>query len=337
MDDSQRSTHKEAIAGGSECRSRASRFKVSPGHAAPLGVQDCLDGFNFAVFSRHAERIELLLFEDTRSATPVLIVDLSHAGHRTGDVWHALVAGVRWGQPYAYRASGPWSPRKGHRFDSTKLLVEPRALAISLPDDCGEAGYPNSPAARPAITDMRSLVVERRFDWQHVLRPRTPWPETVIYETHVRGPTMHASAAVANPGTFLAVLEKIPHFLALGVTAVEFMPVQAFDVRCGLRHEADADVSRRNYCGYDTIAFFAPHGPYATRQGNGDEVHEFKTMVRELHRARVEVILDMVFNHTAEEGEGGTTFCFLGLDNAIYYMLDEPQGSYRNFSGCGTR
>jgi len=342
MDDSPSSRHGGDTTAGKGCPPGTSPFRVSPGHAAPLGVQDCLDGFNFAIFSRHAERVELLLFEDMRSTSPMFRIDLGLAGHRTGDVWHALVDGVHWGQPYAYRVYGPWSPEEGHRFDSRRLLVDPSALAITpviqpLPephDGDQDTVSPNAPAGPAVVGDMRSLVVERHFDWQRIPRPRTPWPRTVIYETHVRGLTMHPSAAVAHPGTFLGVIEKIPHFRQLGVTAVELMPVQAFDAWCERRRGPPADGGFRNYWGYDTIAFFAPHGPYATRQGGGDEVKEFKTMVRELHRAGIEVILDMVFNHTAEGGEDGPTFCFRGFDNAIWYMLDE-QGRYLNFSGCG--
>lgn len=333
MNHSRESPYGEVAVAVCESSSHTSQFRVSPGHALLLGVHDCLDGFNFAVFSRHADRIELLLFEKARSAAPVLTIDLGSTGHRTGDVWHALVGGVRWGQPYAYRAYGPWSPQEGHRFDGKKLLVDPCARAITTLDQCDE-GNPFS-RREPVPTDARSLVIERRFDWQRILRPRTPWPETVIYETHVRGLTIHPSAQVTQPGTFLGVIEKIPHFLELGVTAVELMPVAAFDGWRDHRHEAHVDGPIRNYWGYDTIAFFAPHGLYATRQGFGDEVPEFKTMVRELHRAGIEVILDMVFNHTAEGGEDGPTFCFRGLDNAVWYMRDESLGKYLNFSGCG--
>lgn len=310
-------------------------FRVAPGRPLPPGVQDCCDGFNFAVFSRHAQRIELLLFESATSTAPVLTLDLDPAYHRTGDIWHALVDGARWGQAYAYRVYGPWAPGRGDRFDGTALLLDPYARSVFLPERARDAALVTSPVALLAGNGARSHLVDRRFDWQGTTRPRTPWSETVIYETHVRGLTIHPSTCAAHPGTFLGVIEKVPHFRELGITAVELMPVQAFNETGAPLDDPTGDRALRNYWGYDTIAFFAPHGAYATGRVPGGEVHEFKTMVRELHRAGIEVILDMVFNHTAEGSEDGPLFSFRGLDNAIYYMLGEDKRLYQNFSGCG--
>ncbi|MGE0333954.1 MAG: glycogen debranching protein GlgX [Gammaproteobacteria bacterium] len=309
-------------------------YRIAPGRPLPLGVHDCCDGFNFAVFSRHAERVELLVFEDSASATPAFVVDLDPVHHRTGDIWHTLVDGVRWGQAFAYRVHGPWAPEEGHRFDGNVLLLDPYALAVSTLDAPGKD--PHTAAVNPAATNgWRCLLLNQRFDWRGTTRPKTPWSETVIYETHVRGLTIDPSAGSKNPGTFLGVIEKIPYFLELGITSVELMPVQEFDAGGDPLRDPAAGRLLRNYWGYNTVAFFAPHRAYSTDQSPGCQLGEFKTMVRELHRAGLEVILDVVFNHTAEGGEHGPTFSFRGFDNALYYMLEEDKHRYRDFSGCG--
>ena len=299
-------------------------LRVAAGRPAPLGVQDCHDGFNFAVFSRHAERIELLLYDHVASEKPLVVIDLGMPEHRTGDVWHAQVTGVRWGQAYAYRAFGPWAPDRGLRFDGSIELLDPRGLAVRI-----------EPRASTGTHRNRSLLVDRSFDWQGTTRPRRPWSETLIYEAHVRGLTIDRSSGVAHPGTFPGVVEKLPHLLALGVTAIELMPVQAFDDLRATGRDPESGRPLHNYWGYDPIALFAPHHGYANGRDAGSEVREFKTMVRELHRHDVEVILDMVFNHTAEGGERGPTFNFRGLDDSIYYLHGNDMGSYVNYSGCG--
>ena len=309
-------------------------IRVSLGHPLPLGVQDRGDGFNFAIFSRHAEKVSLLLFESALATDPLATVELDPLYHRTGDIWHVLIGGVYWGHAYAFRVAGPYAPEQGNRFDGTKLLLDPYALAVSRTlADQSAALMPRT--RRPTEAGGRSILVKRSFDWQEVTRPRRPWPETVIYETHVRGLTIHPSAQVARPGTFLAIVEKIGYFVALGVTAIELMPVQEFDAWAGTARDPRAGLDLPNYWGYDTISFFAPNAGYGTGASPGSEVEEFKTMVRELHRAGIEVILDVVFNHTAENDETGPTFNFRGLDNAVYYILEPDTGRYLNFSGCG--
>lgn len=238
---------------------------VSPGRPLPLGVHDCCDGFNFAVFSRHAERVELLVFEDSASATPTFVVELDPVHHRTGDIWHALVDGVRWGQAYAYRVHGPWAPEEGHRFDGNVLLLDPYALAVSILAAPGKD--PHTAGVSPSATNgRRCLLVNRRFDWQGTTRPKTPWSQTIIYETHVRGLTIDPSAGSKNPGTFLGVIEKIPYFLDLGITAVELMPVQESDGGSDPLRDPATGRPLRNYWGYNTVAFFAPHRAYSTGQ-----------------------------------------------------------------------
>lgn len=306
---------------------------MSPGRPLPLGVQDCCDGFNFALFSRHAERVELQIFEDAASSAPITTFDLDPAQHRSGDIWHALVDGARWGQAYAFRVFGPWAPDQGLPFDGTLALIDPYAFAVVIPESTANAAPVNPDPRRRPANGHRSVLVNRRFDWQGTTHPRTSWSDTVIYETHVRGLTCHPSSNVKYPGTFLGLIEKLPHLRELGITAIELMPVQAFNASALVN--SDGGSRLRNYWGYDPIALFAPHGAYATSGPPGGEVDQFKTMVRELHRSGVEVILDIVFNHTAEGGVNGPVFNFRGLDNPIYYMLGADKRSYRNFSGCG--
>jgi isoamylase len=300
-------------------------LRVATGRPLPLGVEAFRDGFNFAVFSRHAERVELVLYDDADSAAPMAAITLDPASHRTGDVWHAQVEGLRFGQAYAYRVHGPFAPDEGHRFDGSAILVDPYALAT-------RRMATNHP---PRPTDRRSLIVDRAFDWQGTTRPKRPWPQTVIYETHVRGLTIDASSGATHPGTFLGVVEKLPYLVSLGVTAVELMPVQEFEASANAFRDPATGAKLADYWGYDTIAFFAPNEAYGTGSAPGCQVAEFKTMVRALHRAGIEVILDVVFNHTAEGDERGPTFGFRGFDNAIYYLLEEDKRRYRNYSGCG--
>ncbi|KAK42358.1 glycogen debranching protein [Caballeronia jiangsuensis] len=301
-----------------------SALRVSAGSPFPLGFQDCHNGVNFAVFSRHAERIELVLFDDASSESPVAIVDLGAPGHRTGDIWHALVDCMRWGQAYAYRAYGPWAPEKGQRFDGAIELFDPRALAVRTHADATTGKYRH-----------RSLLVDRSFDWQGTTLPGRTWSETLIYETHVRGFTIDPSSGVEHRGTFLGVAEQLSYLQALGVTAVELMPVQAFDDFLATGRNPSSGQPLYNYWGYNPIALFAPHPAYAASREAGDEVREFKTMVRELHGHGIEVILDIVFTNTAEGAEVGPTCSLRGFDDSIYYLHGEDTTQYSDYSGCG--
>jgi glycogen operon protein len=297
---------------------------ISAGRPSPLGVQDCQNGFNFAVFSRHAERIELVIYDDASSDSPLAIVDLSGPEHRTGDIWHALVAGMRWGQAYSYRAYGAWAPEKGQRFNGAIELLDPRALALRT-----------HPHATPGEHCHRSLLMDRSFDWQGTTRPRRAWSETLLYETHVRGFTVDGSSGVEHRGTFLRVAEKIPYLQTLGVTAIELMPVQAFDDVVPTGRDPSSGQPLYNYWGYNPIALFAPHPAYASTHEVGSEVREVKAMVRELHRHGIEVILDMVFTHTAEGAEHGPTYSLRGFDDSIYYLHGDDRQGYADYSGCG--
>jgi glycogen operon protein len=281
------------------------------------------EAWAFALYSRHATAVELLLFREEAPGEPVATVRLDPLRNRTGRMWHVTVpaATARDATLYAYRVDGPWDPATGHRFDREKVLLDPFATRVWFPP-----GYDRAAAARPGSTMGRAPLA--------VLPPRTDPPQPppdearprhahdlVVYELHVRGFTMHPSSGVAaaRRGTFAGLVEKIPYLQELGVTAVELLPVQ------------QADPQEGSYWGYMTLGFFAPHAAYA---GGDDPADEFRAMVRAFHVAGIEVWLDVVYNHTSEGSEAGPTHSFRGIDNRSYYLL-APDGSYVDDSGCG--
>ena len=308
----------------------ASTLLIGQGQPLPLGFSRSDDGFNLAVFSRHATGVGVLIF-DGAPDQPVETIVLDPDRNRSGDIWHARLSPEMRGKSYALRVEGPWSPEQGHRFDPRSPLIDPYTLALTGSSEW-HATAPEPLGGRPhPIYSARALAAHHDFDWQGDSAPRHSWADTVIYETHVRGLTAHASSGAVHRGHYLGLIEKIPCLQSLGVTAVELMPVQEF-----CEYELGAmGKPVRNYWGYNPVALFAPKASYA----GGNDVHaaltEFKTMVRELHRAGIEVILDVVFNHTAEGGEGGPTFSFRGLDNSIYYLLEPGTGGYIDYTGCG--
>ncbi len=322
------------------------RTSLRTGVPLPMGTHEDGRGVNFAFFSRHASGVRLELFDQPADATPAKVIDFDPARNRTGDVWHVWVEGIRPGQLYAYRVDGPYQPREGHRFNFNKLLLDPFATAISpLPDwDFGPArGYdasaPEQDLVRSKVDDTgampKCVFTQEQFDW-HEDRPlRLPWSKTVIYETHVRGFTIHPSSGVEHPGTYRGLMNKIPYLKELGVTAMELMPVYEFNERQLPGINPQTGKPRGNYWGYDPVAFFAPKASYSGAGGVGQQKLEFKEMVRALHRAGIEVILDVVFNHTAEGNELGPTLCFRGIDNAIFYMLASDKRYYENYAGTG--
>ncbi|MBI5067853.1 MAG: glycogen debranching protein GlgX [Deltaproteobacteria bacterium] len=300
-----------------------------PGRPHPLGASPADGGVNFSVWARNAARVELLFFDRAEDPRPSRVLALDPLRHRTYHYWHALVPGVSPGQRYGWRATGPFDPRRGLRFDGQKLLLDPYGRAVVIPP-----GYDREAAARPgdnAGTAMKSAVVDlSAYDWEGDEPLRRPFSKTVIYELHVRGFTRHPSSGLPEQrrGTYAGLVEKIPHLQALGVNAVELMPVFAFD-------RYDAPAGRVNYWGYSPVAFFAPHPAYAAAQGPLAAIDEFRDMVKALHRAGIEVILDVVYNHTAEGDERGPTLSFRGLDNVAYYILDKDWSRYSNYTGCG--
>ncbi len=315
---------------------------AAPGRWYPLGATLGPGGVNFALQSAHASAVDLLLF-DAPSGPPTDVIQLAR---RTRNVWHGFVAGLGAGQLYGYRVDGPFRPEQGLRFNPHKLLIDPYARALAgrcRNIDARLLAYdPASPALDLSL-DLRDdadlvakgvVVDDDAFDWQGDAPPDLPLESLVIYEVHVKGFTAHPSSAVAQPGTYLGFVEKIPYLRALGVNAVELLPVHA-------HFDDDFVVARglSNYWGYNSIGFFAPEPAYGSGARPGCEVDEFKTLVRELHRAGIEVILDVVFNHTAEGSERGPTLSLRGIDNPGYYRLtgpaDAPGRYYVDHTGCG--
>ena len=299
------------------------------GTSAPLGAALFPGGgVNFSVFSKHATSIELLLFDDARATQPSRVVTLDPKSHRSYHYWHTFMPGLAAGQVYAYRAHGPFEPEKGLRFDSEKVLLDPYGLAVAVPES-----YDRRAASKPgdtAATAMKSVVADpHRYDWEGDLPLRRPFSEAVIYEMHVRGFTRDPSSGVSaeKRGTYAGLIEKIPYLKELGITAVELLPVFQYDSQ-------DAPVGRVNYWGYQPVSFFAPHHAYSSRKSPLGVIDEFRDMVKAFHAAGIEVILDVVFNHTSEGGDGGPTFCYRGLANDFYYILDAG-GRYADYTGCG--
>ena len=307
-----------------------------PGAPSPLGATWDGWGTNFALFSEVAARVELCLFDDRGTESRVELREVD------GFVWHGYLPGVSPGQRYGYRVAGPWDPIEGRLCNATKLLLDPYAKAIdgAVSADVAMFGYGRGFSRyRRSTTDsapytMRSVVVNPFFDWNADRAPRTPYHESVIYEAHVRGLTkLHPVVPEEQRGTYLGLAHPaiISHLHRLGVTAIELMPVHQYVTDSHLN-----DRGLHNYWGYNTIGFFAPHNGYAASGRRGEQVQEFKTMVRALHEAGIEVILDVVYNHTAEGNHLGPTLSFRGIDNAAYYRLVDDDPRYNlDYSGYG--
>ena len=302
---------------------------VEQGSSAPLGASVRRSGVNFSVFSKSATLIELLLFDDRNAAEPSRIIALDATQHRSYHYWHAFVPGIGPGQIYGYRADGPFAPGRGLRFDHEKLLLDPYGLAVAVPD-----GYQREAAARPGPNHgaaMKSVVADPgAYDWEGDVPLKRPFAETVIYELHVRGFTRHATSGVSpgSHGTYAGLVEKIPYLKDLGVTAVELLPIFQFDPQ-------SAPAGKVNYWGYQPVSFFSPHHAYSSRPDPLGVLDECRDMIKALHRAGIEVILDVVFNHTAEGGHDGPTFSYRGLGNDCYYILRDDKSQYADYTGTG--
>lgn len=319
---------------GQDCW-RVGAFVVERGNPLPFGATEAANGINFSLFSEHATSTKLALFwPDAKE--PVIEIPLDPHLNRTGQVWHILVRRLDPAVLYSWRVDGPNDPGAGHRFDPDLTLLDPYALALSGGGQWGQPDIPHAKTenARAEPTQRRCALPQSDFDWEGDAPLRIPMPDTIIYELHPRGYTVNETSETNYPGTFLGLAEKIPYLKELGVTAVELMPVFEFDENENLRHHPRTGEVLRNFWGYSPIAFFAPKASYAAYGDEGYQVREFKEMVKRFHQNGIEVILDVVFNHTAEGNEKGPTMSFRGIDNSVYYMLDE-QGNYRNFSGCG--
>ena len=298
-------------------------YDIDTGTARPLGTTISSDGVNFAVFSQHATGFELLLFNEHDDLEPIQVIKLDPNVNRSANFWHIFVKGLKPGMLYAYRVDGFWNPQNGDRFNPKKVLIDPyaygntntlwvRGNACSMDDNLA--------------TSMRSVVIDPKvYDWEGDMPLRRPMNESVIYELHVAGFTKDTSSGAKNSGTFKGVIEKIPYLQTLGVTAVELLPVFEFD-----------DKEFTDYWGYSTVSYFAPNSSYCITPEQGTHLNEFRDMVKALHKAGIEVILDVVFNHTNEGSDLGPVINFKGFDNSVYYFLvNDNKQYYLNYSGCG--
>ena len=309
-------------------------LRILPGKPLSEGTTVTSRGVNFSVFSRNATKIFLEFFESEDSEIPFQTIELDGEKNRTGDIWHVFVQGLEPGALYLYRADGPFNPPHGHRFDASQYLFDPKAKAFSR----GSVfKYLQPGKIRTMGKFPKNVVVDDEdFDWGDDKPLAIPLHKSIIYETHLKGFTASPSSNVEHPGTYLGLTEKIPYLQELGITAVELLPVFEFDEYENGNSNPMTGARLKNFWGYSTIGFFAPKTSYAADKTPGGAVREFKQMVKTLHEAGIEVILDVVFNHTAEGNENGVTLNFRGFDNSIYYhLVHDHKEYYMNFSGCG--
>lgn len=318
-----------------------------PGKPLPLGAEVTKEGVNFSVFSRNATKVIINLYHTSDDNEPYRVIELQPHIHKTGDIWHVFVPGLKAGTLYVYQVDGPFEPEAGHRFDVNQLLFDPYAKAITP-----VSVFHNLPPTYRTPIDKTDIelsesrhfyhfpkcvvVDDSSFDWEGDKPINLPLSKSIIYETHVKGFTAGKNANVRNPGTYDGFIEKIPHLKRLGITAVEFMPLFEFDEFENTNVNPRTGERMKNYWGYSTMCFFAPKASFAADKSPGGCVNEFKRLVREMHKAGIEVILDVVFNHTAEGNEHGIALTFRGFENSVYYTLvPQHKQYYMNYSGCG--
>ena len=306
-------------------------YKTTKGDPHPLGSTVYPDGVNFSVFSQNAASMELLLFAEGNSTEPFQIIKMTDEGNKSFHFWHVFLVDAKPGLHYAYRVHGPEQQKPGHRFTPEKVLIDPYAYGNSM--DLWNRGAACLPGDN-LTQSMRSVVIDPLdYDWEGDRPLNRPMQDSVIYEMHVGGFTRAGNSHVTSPGTFRAVIEKIPYLQSLGVTAVELLPVFQFDDTEA--HEFEGN-KLNNFWGYSTMAYFAPHPGYCESAGEAQHMTEFRDMVKALHKAGIEVILDVVFNHTDEGNHQGPTFSFRGFDNLnYYYLVDGNQDYYYDYTGCG--
>jgi len=302
---------------------------LTTGNSSPIGATVVNGGVNFSLYSRHATGVELLLFDKSEDAKPARVIGLDPSSNRTYHYWHLFVPGLQPGHIYGYRVQGPFDPAKGMRFDAAKVLLDPYGRGVVIPKHYSRIVA--SEEGDNAATAMKSVVVNPlAYDWEGDAPLKRPSARTIIYEMHVRGFTRHPTSGVAEKkrGTYAGLIDKIPYLQELGITAVELLPVFQFDPQ-------DCPKGKINYWGYAPVSFFAPHPVYSSREDPLGPVDEFRDMVKALHRAGIEIILDVVFNHTAEGDHLGPTLSFRGLANNTYYILDQDPSRYANYTGTG--
>ncbi|MBQ3967031.1 MAG: glycogen debranching protein GlgX [Treponema sp.] len=310
------------------------KIHVLPGRPMKPGIHVTKNGVNFSIFSRNAKAVFLELFHKADDAVPFMTVTLDSVYNRVGDIWFCFVEGLKPGDLYLYRVDGPYEPEKGHRFNKKFYLFDPRALAFTSGSVFKNMAFGQT---CPLEKMPKCVIVDTDdYNWEDDRPLRTPLQDTIIYETHLKGFTASKTSRVKYSGTYRGLIEKIPYLKSLGITAVELLPIQEFD------EYENANVNPRtgermvNYWGYSTIGFFAPKVNYAVDKNPGAVVNEFKDMVKALHKAGIEIILDIVFNHTAEGNEHGVTLNFRGIDNSTFYALvPDNKQYYLNYSGCG--
>lgn len=311
----------------------SNNYKVSKGKPHPLGATPDKNGVNFSIFSENATAIELLLFEKHDDKEPFQVIQFDTIENRTFHFWHVYVEGLKPGTNYTYRIDGPQDRSQGHRFNKNKVLIDPysKGNTNTLWDRVAACNEEEN-----LETSMRSVVIDSTiYDWKGDKKINRPMKDTIIYEMHVGGFTKGEGANVENPGTFKGVIEKIPYLKSLGITAVELLPVFEFDSKEVLKQKDSGEILK-NYWGYSTYSFFAPHAAYCGSPETGAHLNEFRDMVKELHKAGIEVILDVVFNHSNEGNHMGPYINFKGIDNSIYYYLSpEAKEFYFDYSGCG--
>lgn len=299
---------------------------VLPGSPEPLGSSVTTRGINFSLFSRHATAVTLVVAERKKGKQQLYEFPLDPVLNKTGDIWHCLLPDMSPTLRYGYRLAGPHDPKgSGHWYDDSRILFDPYAKHI-FPSRWGKQR--RCLGSKPCC-----MLPDQEYDWQGDRPLNHRLSDSIIYEMHVRGFTRHPSSKVDTPGTFKGVTEKIPYLKALGITAVEFMPVTEFNENESLFHNPETGERLKNYWGYSPLSFFAPKSGYSSNPKR--PLAEFRNMVKALHKAGIEVILDIVYNHTAEGGDDGPTTSFRGIDNTIYYLLDPWTRTYLNFSGCG--
>jgi glycogen operon protein len=303
--------------------------EIKEGRSCPLGATVSVEGTNFSVYSKHAAEIELLFFDRVDDARPERVISIDPVTDRTYHYWHVFIPNVKAGQIYGYRVKGVFDPGSGMRFDPDKVLLDPYGRGVVVPKD-----YSRDAARRSgdnAATAMKNVVVDvQAYDWEGDAPLQRSSSRTIVYEMHVRGFTRHPSSGLPEQsrGTFAGLVQKIPYLRQLGITAVELLPVFQFDPQ-------DAPPGKGNYWGYAPVSFFSPHQAYSSRKDPLGPFDEFRDMVKALHRAGIEVILDVVFNHTAEGSHDGPTLSFRGFDNPTYYILEHDRSRYSNYSGTG--
>ena len=311
----------------------SSDFEISRGSPLPLRASQKRGGINFAVYSKNAISVSLVLYIPG-DRKPIAEFPLDPRFNRTGDIWHALIQGLEYDIEYGYRVDQqPNFNKEIHRFDSFRILVDPYARALSGGETWGK--ITNENLHNDTYRQYRSVITDDTFDWSFDQPLNIPLAETIIYELHVRGFSRHESSRVKHPGTYAGLIEKIPYLKDLGITAVELLPINEYSEIDSSRTNPQTGEPLLNYWGYNSINFFAPKASYAHKNNYGRQIYEFKTMVKAFHEAGIEVILDMVFNHTAEGDHRGPTLSFRGLDNSTYYLISPDTGDYLNYSGCG--